>query len=108
MHLGEPDKVIEVPRPIKAPIIVPIPRRVPERVPMEPIRMPEKVPAKRSSGFKAGNTLEFQTVAQQIICPEKSCKNILKEKQTDKGLELTCPKHGTYNWDEIFKVKVVK
>jgi hypothetical protein len=39
MHIGEPEKVTEEPKPIKVPKFVPNPR-----IPMEPIKIPEKVP----------------------------------------------------------------
>ena len=39
MHIGEPGKVTEEPKPIKVPKFAPNPR-----IPMEPIKIPEKVP----------------------------------------------------------------
>ena len=107
MNIGDKEKVTDEPKPIKAPIIVPIPRREPAREPV-PVYAPGRGPEDWRTTSANSRELVINEIPRRIICPKKSCNNLLKEKDTDHGLELVCPKHGIYQWDEIFKIKAVK
>ena len=108
MHIGKEDEETrEEPRPTKAPIIIVIPKREPERV---PAYAPGRGPGEFGSPAPPMRhmEMEFQDFSGKIECPKKGCDRILKEKDTEAGLELVCSKHGVFPWQEIFKVKAGK
>lgn len=93
MNIGEPQKVTEEPRPIRAPRFVPQPRvpereRFPERekVPIGvPRRAPERAPERQKEA-----SISFSEGLNS--CPY--CSSDLVEKEMDYGTFLACPKHG--------------